>query len=123
MAPSRTPSSRTRRGAVKQRRPSGRLISTLGTGRQKSDCLEVLTAEEALAVLRALLASNSDLAPPAREAAKALLASVSFGDVARNICNQLITLGLDDMEAGRNAHGYVEPSEGAWLAIEKVIAP
>lgn len=109
------PNPATRRGASKQRRRSG-------TGRRKPDCLDVLTADEALAVLRALLASNP-VVPPAREAANALLASVSFVDVAKSVCERLTTLGLDDMEAGPGANGYVEPSEGAWLAIENAIAP
>jgi hypothetical protein len=76
-----------------------------------------------LAVLRELLLSHSNLLPDARRAANALLASVSFADVAKSVFDALLTLELDDLDAGPRAGGYVEPSEAAWEAIEKVVAP
>lgn len=50
-------------------------------------------------------------------------ASVSFAEVAKNVCDRLVVLDLDDLDAGSHAGGYVEPAEGAWAAIERVIAP
>jgi len=68
--------------------------------RQESDCLDVLTGEEAGAVLRALLKAHPDLLPDARLAADKLLATVSFSDVAERVCAGLRALDLDDLDAG-----------------------
>ena len=108
---------------MKRRRPSDRPRSKARTSRKKSDCLDLLTGDEALAVLRELLSSHSNLLPDARQAANALLASVSFADVAKSVLDALLALDLDDLDAGPRAGGYVEPSEAAWEAIEKVVAP
>ena len=95
-----------------------------GTNEQKiSDCLDLLTGDEALAVLRELLSSHSNLLPDARRTANALLASVSFADVAKSVFDSLLALDLDDLDAGPRAGGCVEPSEAAWEAIESVVAP
>lgn len=63
------------------------------------------------------------LIPDARGAASALLASVSFTDIAKSVSDALLALDLDDLDAGPRAGGYVEPSEAAWQAIENVVAP
>lgn len=105
------------------RRPSGRPGSKPRLLRKKIDCLDVLTANEALAVLRELLSSHSNLIPDARRAANALLAAVSFADVAEGVFRALSALDLDDLDAGSRAGGYVEPSEAAWDAMERIVAP
>jgi hypothetical protein len=74
-------------------------------------------------VLHELLSSQAELIPDARRAANALLASVSFAAVAESILDALVELGLDDLDAGPRAGGYVEPSEAAWEAIEQAVAP
>jgi hypothetical protein len=94
-----------------------------GGSRTKLDCLDVLTGDEASAVLRHLLSSYPDLIPDARQAANTLLATVSFTDIARSVFDALIALDLDDLDAGPRAAGYVEPSEAAWAVIENVTAP
>jgi repressor LexA len=91
--------------------------------RQQTDCVDVLTGEEAGAVLRALLKAHPDLLPDARLAADRQLATVSFSDVAERVCAGLQALDLDDLDAGPHARGYVESSEAAWYAIERVVAP
>lgn len=93
------------------------------TARSKSDCLDVLTGDEAQAVLHELLSSHPDLIPDARQAANALLATVSFADVAEKVLGALRALELDDLDAGPRPGGYVEPSEAAWKVIEKVVTP
>ena len=105
---------------MKRRRPSDRPRSKAGTSREKLDCLDVLTGDEASAVLRELLSSHPDLIPDARRAANALLATVSFTDIARSVFDALLALDLDDLDAGPRAGGYVEPSEAAWEVIERV---
>jgi hypothetical protein len=107
---------------VKRRRPSDRPRSKAGTSRKKPDCLDVLTGDEASAVLRELLRSHPNLFPDATRAAHALLATVSFTDIAGRLLDALLALE-DDLDAGPRASGYVEPSEAAWAAIENVVAP
>lgn len=89
----------------------------------KRDSLDLLTGDEALAVLRQLLSSHPALLPHARRAADTLLAAVSFTDIANRVCDALLTLDLDDLDAGPHADGYVEPSEAAWSAIERAVSP
>jgi len=112
-----------RRTPVKERRGSGRPRSKVGTSRGKLDSLDVLTGDEALAVLRELLSSRPDLLPDAWRAANALLATVSFTDIGKSVFDALLALDLDDLDAGRRAGGYVEPSEAAWKAIEQAVTP
>lgn len=93
------------------------------TPRANGDCLGVLTGDEAQTVLHELLLSRPDLIPDARRAANALLARVSFADVAADIFDALQALDLDDLDAGPRPGGYVEPSEAAWKVIEKAVTP
>jgi hypothetical protein len=76
-----------------------------------------------LAVLRQLLSSDPDLLAEGRRAANALLATVSFMDVATGVLDALLALDLEDLDAGPRAGGYVEPSEAAWKAIEEAVTP
>ena len=91
--------------------------------RQKYDCLDLLTGDEAQAVLQDLLSAHPDLVPHAEAAAKALLATVSFTDVADSVLGVVQALDLDDLDAGPHAWGYVEPSEAALEAIENAVKP
>jgi hypothetical protein len=97
--------------------------SKLRTTRAQYDCLDVLTGDEARTVLHEVLSSRPDLIPDAKRAANALLARVSFTDVAADVFRALQALDLDDLDAGPRPSGYVEPSEVAWEAIEKVVTP
>ena len=72
-----------------------------------------MTGDEASAVLRHLLSSYPELIPVARQAVNALLATVSFTDIATSVFDALIALDLDDLDTGPRAAGYVEPSEAA----------
>jgi hypothetical protein len=85
--------------------------------------LDLLSGDEALAVLRELLSSHPDLLPEGRRAANALLATVSFRDIAKRVFDALLALDLEDLDAGPRAGGYVEPSEAAWKAIEQAVTP
>jgi hypothetical protein len=108
---------------VKDRRPPSRSRVKVGTRRETLDCLDVLTGDEALAVLRELLSSHPDLLPDARRAANALLSTVSFTDIGKSVLDALLALDQDDLDAGPRAGGYVEPSEAAWKAIEEAVTP
>jgi len=108
---------------VKRLRPSRGARSKPRTTRAKYNCLDILTGDEARTVLHELLSSRSDLIPDARRAANALLARVSFADVAADVFAALLALDLDDLDAGPRPGGYVEPSEAAREVIEKVVTP
>jgi hypothetical protein len=108
---------------VKRRRQSSGSRSKPRTARAKYDCLDILTGDEAQTVLNELLSSRPDLISDARRAANALLATVSFADVAADVLGALQALDLDDLDAGPRPGGYVEPSEAAWSVIEKVVTP
>jgi hypothetical protein len=108
---------------VKRRPQSPGPRSKPRTTRAKYDCLEVLTGDEAQIVLKDLLSSRPDLISDARRAANALLATVSLVDVAAEVFDALQELDLDDLDAGPRPGGYVEPSEAAWNAIERVATP
>ena len=62
--------------------------------RAQADCLDVLTSEEAAAVLHALLKAHPALLPDARRVADSLLATVSMSDVAERVCADLQALEL-----------------------------
>jgi hypothetical protein len=108
---------------VRRRSSPDRSRSKAGKSRKKLDCLDVLTGDEASAVLRELLRSHPNLLPNATGAANALLATVSFTDIAGRVLEALLALDLDDLDVGARAGGYVEPSEAAWNAIEQAVTP
>ena len=108
---------------MKRRRQSPGSRSKPRTTRARYDCLDVLTGDEAQIVLKDLLSSRPDLISDARRAANALLATVSFTDVAADVVDALQALDLDDLDAGPRPGAYVEPSEAAWNVIEKVVTP
>ena len=105
------------------RRPPGRRRRKTRIIGAKHDSLDLLTGDEALTVLSELLSLHPALRPDARQAANALLATVSFTHIAKGVFDALEALDLDDLHAGPRAGGYVEPSEAAWEAIEKAVAP
>ena len=104
---------------MKRRRQSPGSRSKARTTRVKCDCLDVLTGDEAQTVLNELLSSRRDLISDARRAGNALLATVSFVDVAADVFGARQALDLDDLDAGPRPGGYVELSEAAWNVIEK----
>ena len=111
------------RPAVKRRRQSPGSRPKGRTTRAKYDCLDLLTGHEAQKVLNELLSAHPEFISDARRAANALLATVSFAVVAAGVFGALQTLDLDDLDAGPRTGGYVEPSEAAWNAIERVVTP
>ena len=89
------------------------------------DVLEVLTGDEALSVLRALLVAHPALVEEAQQTALRGLRTADRREVARAVVQAVDALGLEDMAArtGREVHGYVHPVEAAWDVLEETIAP
>jgi hypothetical protein len=85
--------------------------------------LDRLAPEEANAVLRQVLEKHSELRPEAERIAVGLPSSQSVEDIAAEISEALMGVGLDALNgrAGKHAWGYVEPGEAAMELLEEAI--
>lgn len=87
--------------------------------------LRRLTPHEAHAVLTRLLAVHPELVAEAEGIAKALIAKVSFEEVADDVEAELRLPNLDELNAraGPSRWGYTPPDEAAWELLEKALQP
>jgi hypothetical protein len=108
---------------VKRHDSASRPRSKARRPRAKHRSLDVLTSDEARAVLQELLLAHPALVPDAEQVANALLSTVSFVAVAESVFQVVQALDLDDLDAGPQMGGYVEPSEAAWEAVGKALKP
>jgi hypothetical protein len=92
---------------------------------KKTDSLDRLKGDEAVAVLRLLLEKRPDLRKEVQAAAKSVLGGVSVEQVADEVEGALRSLDLEDLNsrAGPHAYGYVEPTEAAWELVEEEVTP
>jgi hypothetical protein len=92
---------------------------------RRPDPLDRLGAEEARAVLFALLGRHPDLRPEAVEIARATLATVDVEDVANAVAEAVLGTELDDLNgrAGRQHGRYVSPDEAAWEILDEQVEP
>lgn len=83
------------------------------------------SAEERAAVLDELVAADHELAVRAEVLARSRLADVDTDAVADAVATALLALDQEDLaaHAGRTRHGYVEPTEAAWLLLEQAVDP
>lgn len=90
-----------------------------------ADVLHALSADEGLAVLRALLEAHPELTDEAQGLATRRLVNVDRQQVARAVVACIDALALEDLDrrAGRHAYGYVEPVEGAYEVLEDALSP
>jgi hypothetical protein len=98
------------------------------TGRKCSNrsagaILDQLAGEEAKTVLRQFLEKHPELCPEAENIAMALLSSPSAEDIATEVSDALMDVGLDALHgrAGKHSWGYVEPGEAAVELLEEAI--
>lgn len=87
--------------------------------------IEQLTLVEAVAILKALAASDEQLANRIAELGLAYLDPVDTGAVAAGLYEDLEALEVEDVwnRSGKTRYGYVETSEAAYQMIEEVIDP
>lgn len=87
--------------------------------------LAQLNDAEKAAVLDELVEADHDLEERAERAARSRLAQVETGKVASAMTAALLALDQEDLaaNAGRTRHGYVEPTEAAWLLLEAAVEP
>lgn len=85
--------------------------------------LDGLTAEESQDVLRLLLGRHPELVEEAEGLAVEVASGVDREAVAGDLVMSvgLLTLAELSGRAGRQAYGYVEPSEAAWEILEEVV--
>src|ERR1700676_2625266 len=94
-----------------------------GSKRSASAMLDRLAGEEAIAVLRQLLETHSELRAEAERIARGLISSQSVAEIAAEISDAMIGVDLDALNgrAGKHAWGYVEPGEAAMELLEEAI--
>jgi len=92
---------------------------------RRPDALDGIGAEEARAVLFALLKRHPDLRPEAVKVARAALTAVDIDDVAAAVVDAALGLELDDLNgrAGRRQGRYVTPGEAAWELLHEKVDP
>ena len=107
--------------------------ATTGRRRAKSkacsaNALDKMAPYELADVLYALLAKHPELHTEAEQIAIDMMAAPSVEDVANNVHDAVTSLGIDSFHGrtGKQACGYVEPTEAAWEllgeSIEDVLA-
>jgi hypothetical protein len=87
--------------------------------------IEQLAPDEALAILKALAASDEQLANRIAEMGLAYLDSVDTTAVAAGLYDDLEALAVEEVwdRSGKTRYGYVETGEAAYQMIEEVIDP
>src|SRR6266545_934041 len=87
--------------------------------------LALLSDAEKAAVLDELVSADQELEDRAERSARSRLALVETDDVANAVAATLLALDQEDLaaKAGPTRHGYVEPTEAAWLLLEEAIEP
>jgi hypothetical protein len=89
------------------------------------DVLAVLSDDEKAAVLDELVASDVRVRRAAEDAARRRLARVEQQQVAERVMEAVVGLDHEELaaHAGRTRHGYVEPTEAAWMLLERAVEP
>jgi hypothetical protein len=89
------------------------------------EIIDQLSHGQALAILKALAASDEQLANRIAEMGTAYLGQVDLEEVAAVLYDELDALEVEEVwdRAGKTRHGYVEPSEAAYQMVEEVIDP
>lgn len=91
----------------------------------ESTLLAALTEAERALVLDRLVAADSCVRTAAQDAAISVLATADREDVADAVTEAICCLEQYELaaHAGPHRHGYVEPTEAAWLLLERTIEP
>jgi hypothetical protein len=91
----------------------------------EADVLGVLSDDEKAAILDELVAGNTRVRGTAEDAARRRLGCVDLRHVAEGVMEAVVGLDHEELaaHAGRTRHGYVEPTEAAWMLLERAIEP
>ena len=91
----------------------------------KKDILESISPEEALAILRQLVASNQTVRKRAERIAWTMLTEVDTEEVAGEVFMALDSLQVEDVWgiSGSTRDGYVDTGTCAWGMVEEALAP
>jgi hypothetical protein len=92
---------------------------------QVGKVVEILSSEQALQVLRGLVAKGGDVADAVIAEAVALLSEVDREAVAHEVFILLDSIDVQDCwdRAGKHRHGYVHEDEVAYELIQEVLRP
>lgn len=92
---------------------------------KKPEILKNISAEEALAVLRALAEESKEFKQKVEEAAKKHLAKVDGEEVAADVFMELDGIEVEELwdRSGETAYGYEDPNDVGWKMFEEVVNP
>lgn len=87
--------------------------------------LELITGDDALAIVKVLAARDRRLAREIEAIAKERFSSVEMDAVAADVVMGLESLAAEDVwdRSGSKRDGYVEPGEAAWEMFEETLQP
>ena len=87
--------------------------------------LQSLDADEASGVLKALLDDDSELVEKAYNIAMEVVGDADSDEIMEAVYFELDLLDAEDIGSlsGRTRHGYVEPTEAAWMIFEDALRP
>jgi hypothetical protein len=91
----------------------------------RRNVLESITGDDALAILKALAASDRRLALEIEAIAKERFSSVEMDAIAADVMMGLESLVVEDVfdRSGSKRDGYVDPGEAAWEMFEEALQP
>ena len=106
----------------------GKPAAPAGTRRSKlktrSTCiLDKMAPLELARILRAVLAKHPELRAEAEQIAIAMIAAPSVEDVAHSVHDAVTSLDIESLHGrgGKQAWGYVEPTEAAWELLGEAV--
>lgn len=90
----------------------------------KTDILDVLTPDQAVTVLKQLMATAPELRRKARQLALKLIGDVDVEGVAEGVFWDLDSIAVEEVwdRSGRKRDGYVDPGDAARQLFEEALA-
>lgn len=91
----------------------------------KEKLVDKLTPSDALAILKELANSDSDILLKIEEIAKKHLSDIDLDEIAEEVFSELDRLYVEDLwdSSGATSFGYIEPHERAYEMFEETIEP
>ena len=93
--------------------------------RDRSEILGMITAKDALTILRCLAEQDGEIAERIDDVAMRIFSSVDIESVASDVQMELESLDVEDVwdRSGSTRHEYVDPGDAAWQMFEDALDP
>lgn len=97
----------------------------MGSVKSKANILQEITAEDALTILRILMAENKEITGRIKQITKEYLTKIDLEDIASEVFPKLDNLAVEDLwdQSGPTTHGYVDPADKACEMFEETLEP